>query len=106
MQASTTFSFFGYTITNAELLVAGAILLAVAGIMLIRSRRHRIVLQRSLVTDELMIHLSRIADLLERQAMRPIQTTVIAEPPRRADDPPPQKLAEQAHTIPYSMFGR
>jgi hypothetical protein len=105
MQAGTTFSFFGYTVTAAELLVGGAILLVIAGIMLIRSRRHRIVLQRSLVTDELMIHLSRIADLLERQAMRPIQT-VIAEPPRRAEDPPPQKLAEQAHSIPYSMFGR
>lgn len=105
MQAGATYSFFGRTISTGELLIAGAVLLAIAGIMLIFRRRQRIALHRSLVTDELMLHLSRIADGLDRLAMRPVQT-VIAEAPKRVEDLPPQTLTEQTRSIPYSMFGR
>lgn len=105
MQAIAPYSIFGHTITAGDLLIASTILLAVSAVLLIFNRRQRIALRRSVVTDELMIHLSRIGDLLERVAMRPIQT-IIAEPPKRADDSAPPPLAEPAHSIPYSIFGR
>lgn len=105
MQSIAPYSIFGHTITAGELLTASTVLLAISALMLIFNRRQRIALRRSVVTDELMVHLARIGDLLERLAMRPIQT-VIADPPRRHEDAPPQNLAEQTHSIPYSIFGR
>ena len=105
MQAGATYSLFGYTITTAELLVAWAALLTIATVMLFFSRRKKITLQRSAVTDELMLHLSRLGDELERQAMRPLQT-VITEHAKRVEAPPAQAATEQPHSVAYSMFGR
>ncbi|HKW56578.1 MAG TPA: hypothetical protein VJN42_04405 [Candidatus Acidoferrum sp.] len=92
-------------ITAGELLIASAILLAFSALLLIFNRRQRIALRRSVVTDELMVHLARIGDLLECLPMSPIQS-VVAEAPKRGEDPPPQKLAGQSHSIPYSILGR
>jgi len=99
------------TISSFELLAACAILLAVSAFMLFLSRKNRIVVQRSLLTDELMTHLSRIADALENQALRGTDPG-IAEAIRRMDErlqanlAPPAKPDTDARTIPYSMFGR
>lgn len=115
MQAGTVYPFFGHAISSTELLVAGAVLLAIAAVMLAFGRRQRIALHRSPVTEELALHLSRIADVLERQAMRPIQPvqSVFSEPskrpeegPKRIEATPLEEPSVAPRPIPYSMFGR
>jgi hypothetical protein len=102
---------YSFTITSFELLAACAILLAASALLLLLSRRNRVVVQRSLLTDELMAHLSRIADALETQAARGPDHSV-AEAIRRMDErlqtslAPPPKPNTETRTIPYSMFGR
>ena len=107
MQSSFTFSLFGHSIavSSAVLLAVGAGLLIAAGLLLFFARRHRFALQRSVVTDELMVHLSRIAEALERQAARPVDQ-VIAEALKRSDRSVQPEPSVESHTIPYSMFGR
>lgn len=105
MQAGAAYTIFGYTITTGELLIAAAMGLLAAGALLFLRRRQTVALRRSLVTDELMLHLSRIADLLERQAMRPIQV-VMPETTQRTEDGSQQRFQEPTGSIAYSMFGR
>lgn len=105
MQSDTLYSFFGRPITSFEVLVVGAILLVVAACLLIFSRRQRVALDRSWTTDELMLHLSRIAEALDRLAARP-PDRVVVESPRPAETSPEAASAKEGHTIPYSMFGR
>jgi hypothetical protein len=99
------------TITSFELLAACAILLATSAILLLLSRKNRVVVQRSLLTDELLAYLSRIASALESQAVRGTDPG-IAEAIRRMDErlqtslAPPPKPNTETRTIPYSMFGR
>jgi hypothetical protein len=95
--------------TSIQLLVAGGALLFVAGLLLGLRRRNRVMLQRSLLTDELMIYLSRIADAVERHADRPSAQQIaemierrIAEQQRNTEAPGTQK----ARAMPFSMFGR
>lgn len=104
MESNAIFSIFGKPLSSMELLIGGAALLVVAGVLLIFSRRRRFALDRSWATDEITLYLSRIADALERQALRPPDRIVVesAKPPETAEP----KLAKEAHTIPYSMFGR
>lgn len=104
MESNPIFSIFGKPLSSMELLIAGAALLFVAGVLLIFSRRRRFALDRSWATDEITLYLSRIADALERQALRPPDRIVVesAKPPETAEP----KIAKEPHTIPYSMFGR
>jgi hypothetical protein len=105
MASNAIFSIFGKPLSSMELLIAGAVLLFVAGVLLFFSRRRRFALDRSWATDEITLYLSRIADALERQALRPPDRIVVgsATPVENAAEP---KLTKEAHTIPYSMFGR
>lgn len=105
MQANSIYSFFGRPISSLELLIGGAVLLFLAGVLLIFSRRRRFALDRSWTTDEVMLYLSRIADALDRLAARPAERIVV-ESPKPAEPLPDPKLAKEPHTIPYSMFGR
>lgn len=105
MQSIAPYSIFGHTITPGELLIGSIVLLTISILLLIFNRRQKIALRRSVVTDELMVHLVRIGDLLERLETRPIQV-VMPETTRHPDDASPQRLPDQTHTIPYSMFGR
>lgn len=113
MQAGMAYPFLVHPISSTELLVAGAVLLAIAAVMLAFGRRQKIALTRSAVTDELALQLARIADMLERQAFRPNQP-IAAEPLKQIDAPPSkeiaeapsQKVPERTHAISYSMFGR
>ena len=107
MQQNLTFGLFGHsvTISSSTLLVVSAGLLVFAALMLLVARRQRVMLRRSLVTDELMIHLSRIADALDRVAARPTDQ-FIAEASRQTERSAPPGASTEAHTIPYSMFGR
>ena len=87
MQSEFVLSLGRYTltITSFELLAACAILLATSAILLLLSRKNRVVVQRSLLTDELLAYLSRIASALESQAVRGTDPG-IAEAIRRMDE--------------------
>jgi hypothetical protein len=92
--------FFGRTVTltiNEQILAI--VFLAVAattwGVLQFR-RRRSIVLQRSVVSDQVVYELSRIADALDRLATRPLDQTI----------PPSNFKEETSRTMPFSMFGR
>lgn len=104
MESNPIFSVFGKPLSSMELLVAGAVLLFFAGVLLFFSRRRRFALDRSWATDEITLYLSRIADALERQALRPPDRIVVESAKTQENAEP--KLAKEAHAIPYSMFGR
>jgi hypothetical protein len=91
-------------LSSFQLLMVGGGLLIVAGLMLGLRRTRRVSLERSLLTDEVVIYLSRIADALERNAP-PSKEQIIAEMERRDVQTEP-KLTTKVHTMPYSMLGR
>lgn len=68
---SNSVSLFDFTFSAADLVFAAAILLVLAALLLIFSSRRKVALQESLVTEELLILLSRIANALEVQSARP-----------------------------------
>jgi len=92
-------------LTAFQLLVAGALLLGVAAFLMALGRERRVSLKRSVVTDELAIHLGRIADSLDRIAN---QTRDRAHPTasRSPEIPATETSHDKAHHISYSMFGR
>ena len=106
--------------TNLQMLVAGGALLFVVGLLLGLRRRNRVALQlqRSLLTDELMIYLSRIADAVERQAERPSAQQItdmierrIAEHQRNVEATATAAAAgagaaPKSRAMPFSTFGR
>ncbi len=67
---SDAVSLFDFTFSSGDLVFAAAILLTLAALLLIFSSRRKVALQESLVTEELFILLSRIANALEIQAGR------------------------------------
>jgi hypothetical protein len=67
---SNSVSLFDFTFSSADLVFAAAILLALAALLLVFSSRRKIAIQESLVTEEMLILLARIADALEVQAGR------------------------------------
>jgi hypothetical protein len=105
MLSDSSLSIAGHTISSLELLIAGALLLCAAAFLLAVSRRNRVTLQRSAVSDEIAILLGRIADAAERMADQPGGPSLAAAAGTdRA--PAPVKLTERSHAIPYSIFGR
>ena len=54
-------------LTSFQLLLAAGVLLICAAVLLGLRRQTRVTVERSLLTDELMIYLGRIADALEHQ---------------------------------------
>ena len=120
MPSDTVFSVGGHTIhfSSFYLLLAGMLLLTIAGFLLGLSRGRRLVLQRSVRTEELVAQLGRIADSLERVGNQPAYR-LIAEASREAEFTPvpvhePEQTLQpasappsrEAFSIPYSMFGR
>ena len=100
MLSDHVLQFFGRTITitsNEQFLAIVFFLVAAAtwGVLQV-SRRRAIVLQRSVVSDQLVYELSRIADALDRLQTRPLDQTI----------PGPGFKEETARTMPFSMFGR
>ena len=92
-------------VTAFQLLVAGGLLLAVAALMLAISRERRVSMKPSTVTDELAIHMSRIANALENLA-NPTRDRSHFTDSREQEVAPPEKASEEAHRVAYSMFGR
>ena len=97
-------------LTSAQLLVGGGALLFVAGVLLGLGRKQRVSLQRSVLTDELMIYLSRIADAVERRAERPSAQEIAEMIERRVAEKRSAETASSAgaksRTVALSMFGR
>jgi hypothetical protein len=91
--------------TAFQFLIAGALLLGVAAFLLALSREHRISLKRSVVSDELAMHLGRIADALDRIANQTRERTHLAVP-QKPENAESVRQNDQPHHIAYSMFGR
>ena len=110
--------FANLPITSAEVFVGGGALLFVSGLLIGIGRKQRVALQRSLLADELMIYLSRIADAVERQADRPTVQQIaemierrIAEYQRNLEAAAASAAAgagagPKSRAMPLSMFGR
>jgi hypothetical protein len=97
------FSFFGRTITitsHEELLAIILVVVAVTAWAVQQFRRRRsIVLQRSVVSDQVVYELSRIADALDRIANRPADQVIAAASTKQTEE-------SSGGRIPFSMFGR
>jgi hypothetical protein len=92
-------------VTAFQLLVAGGLLLAVAAFLLALSRERRVSMRSSAVTDELAIHMSRIANALENIA-NPTRDRSHFTDSSEHEVTPPEKASEEAHRVAYSMFVR
>ena len=88
------------TITGREELLAIVVLVVAATAWAVQQfrRRRAVVLQRSVVSDQIVYELSRIADALDRISNRPVDQYVAA-PSRETDE-------STGGRIPLSMFGR
>src|SRR5712691_1543279 len=97
------FSFFGrtITITSHEELLAIIVMVVVATAWAVQQfrRRRSIVLQRSVVSDQVVYELSRIADALDHIANRPADQAIAAASSRQTEE-------STGGRIPLSMFGR
>jgi hypothetical protein len=72
-------------LSSFQLLVAGGVLLICAAVLLLMGRKSRVELQSSVVTEELMAYLSRIANSLEALRVPSTEETA-AEVLRRLQD--------------------
>lgn len=113
MLSDTGIHIAGHAITGLQFLGVGALLLAIAALLLAFSRERRTTLKRSMVTDELSIHLGRIADALDRIANQPSERSAwrASRPrsevlPGKRDEQPAEASPEAYHGVSYSMFGR
>ena len=88
-----------------QLLVAGALLLGIATLLLALSRERRVSVKRSAATDELAVHMVRIAEALERIANQTTERAHLAAS-RHQVRTETERANEEAHRIAYSMFGR
>jgi hypothetical protein len=82
------------------IVAAGALLLAATVLLGLRQKTRNVAVQRSLLTDELMIYLGRIADALERNAP-PNKQLIISEIERRVAE-----RGSKVQQMPYSTVGR
>ena len=100
MLSDHVFNFFGRTITITSheqfITILLAVIMATSWAVQQFHRRRTVVLQRSVVTDQLAIELARIADALDRIANRPADQLIAAV----------NKKTEESRGIPLSMFGR
>lgn len=101
MLSDQVFHLFGRTITvtsHEQYLAIVVFLLAVTAWAVQQFRRRRsVVVQRSVVSDQVVYELARIADALDRIANRPVDQAISGATFSREDEP---------RTMPFSMFGR
>jgi hypothetical protein len=91
--------------SSFQLIVAAGVLLIAAALLLGLRRTSNVAVQRSLLTDELMIYLGRIAEALERNSP-PNKETILAEIEWRAEERTDRKSGAKVQQMPYSVFGR
>jgi len=92
-------------LTSLQLLVAGGALLICAAVLLGLRRQTRVTVERSLLTDELMIYLGRIADALEKQRI-PSTDDVTVSVMRRMEEMASAKPNGKVREMPFTMLGR
>ncbi len=92
-------------VTAFQLLIAGSLLLAVAALLLALSRERRVSVKPSPVTDELAIHMGRIANALENLANPLRDRSHFTDSVERAPLPT-DKTTEDSRHVSYSIFGR
>ena len=96
----------GHTITIMQILLAGTGLLCFA-LLIALARGKRIAMQRSVVTDEILIQLGRIATAVEQLVGEAAARRIMEEKHRAAANVTlPPAPNEEKHPISYSMFGR
>jgi hypothetical protein len=94
---------------SVQLMLVGGLLLVLAGIMLAVGRKRSVTLSRSLLTDEVIIYLGRIANALEQPHVTPSTDQVAAEVLRRLEEIAAAKgnvASAKVQPMPLSMFGR
>ena len=92
-------------VTAFQLLIAGGLLLAVAALLLALSRVRRVSVKPSPVTEELAIHMGRIANALENLA-NPLRDHSHFTDSREQAPVQPEKTSEETRHVSYSIFGR
>ncbi len=107
MLSDTFVSFGSHTmrLSTFLILIGGVLLFGMAAFLMGLVRRRRMVVQRSATTEELNVHLARIAEALERIASRPADH-LIAEASRAAEPTADAKVSAPERTTPFSMFTR
>jgi hypothetical protein len=97
------FHFFSRTVTitsHEQFLAILALVVAATAWAVQQFRRRRsVVVQRSVVSDQIVCELSRIADALDRIANRPADQVIAAASSRQTEE-------STGGRIPLSMFGR
>jgi hypothetical protein len=91
--------------TSYQLLVVGGVLLISAAILLGMRRKSRVVLERSALTEELMVYLARIANALEGPNA-PSSEEVSRQFLQRLQEKMKPNGEEKIREMPYSLFGR
>jgi len=92
-------------LTSFQLLLAAGVLLICAAVLLGLRRQTRVTVERSLLTDELMIYLGRIADALEHQRT-PTTDDVTVAVMRRMEEMGNAKANGKVREMPFTMLGR
>jgi hypothetical protein len=90
-------------LTAFQLLIAGGLLLGVAALLLALGRERRVSVKPSAVTEELAVHMGRIANALENLADPLRDRSHFTDVRERGG---PEKPTEDAHHVSYSIFGR
>jgi hypothetical protein len=90
-------------LTAFQLLIAGGLLLGVAALLLALGRERRVSVKPSAVTEELAVHMGRIANALENLADPLRDRSHFTDLRERGG---PEKPTEDAHHVSYSIFGR
>jgi hypothetical protein len=97
------FSVFGrtLTVTSYEQIVTGSIVLIAVTVWAVQQfrRKRTVVVQRSVVSDQVVYELSRIADALDRISNRPVDQAIAAASSRQTEE-------STGGRIPLSLFGR
>jgi len=91
--------------TSFQLLVAGGALLICAAILLAVGRKTRVVMEHSVVTDELMAYLARIANALEGQRA-PSSEEITERVVRRLQELSGAKPDGNVREMPFTLFER
>lgn len=103
---------------SSDFLIAAGVLLILAFVLLLYARRRqRVVIERSIATDELAIHLARIADALDRiaidnservraEAAERDRKKELADPPTPSLNQASGQIDQHEHSMPYSIFER
>src|SRR5262249_30738256 len=101
------FYFGGIAVSSFQLLVVSASLLVFASLLLLfRPRQTKVVVQRSLLTDELFVLLARVADALERQSAIEESRYANTLASKTPADSRAAEASASGQAMPYSMFGR